>query len=381
MSKSFLQLRTEINASIFPDGAPENLADPLRDGDGNPIAPAPLTMLYIEALAEIAKWVPCERATNVNVIKFCNTFWNCGMTVVEVPHGVVNRVYTIASEDGVFNWCDAVFYRQAEWPQPECEARQLLWDIQIPANTGMRVLPMGFKQAESSTDFDINDTQVGRARGGVWAIHDRRLWLTPWLQSNEKLVLEWTGIKKTWNDDDLVNDDQDYRKAVKLYVQYGYERDYGDPALADIHRRLPDGRLAGTFDEALADLIWECRERTKVQPQKLCDNTVPEMSYFLPALNASCGCVRHGSGAPSAATGSNGDIYVNDDDATIYSKVGGTWTVVSGSGSGGGGSTGVVDPEGVVTGSPGNLYFNTVNTTFWVKTSGTATTTGWTQLI
>lgn len=322
MSKTFLQLRTELNAAIFASGVPENLLDDLTDGNGNAIAPAPLTQIYQEALAEIAKWVPCERTRNVNAIKFCNTYYSCGMTVVEAPRGIVNRMYTLASEDGVDNWCDPVFIRPEEWPAAQCAARNNPWNVGVPENAGQAGLPLGFKRAESSTDVDINAVQVGRARTGIYSRHDEKLWVSPWLQSNEKLVYEWTGIKQEWKDDDLVNDEQDYRKAVKLYVQYGYARDYGDPADADrIHRRLPDGRYTGTFDEALADLMWECRERTKKQPQVLCDNTSIEifgntatgMSYFIPSFNAACGCVRHGNGVPSNLLGNDGDIYIDGD--------------------------------------------------------------------
>lgn len=265
MSKTFLQLRAEINASIWPSGVAENLADPLRDADDNVIAPAPLTMLYQEAMATIAKWVPCEQTNPTDVINFSMTYFKMGMTAISERPGVVKRIYTIAGGE----WTDPVFYTQMEWPEPENWARNLLTQYQDPANAlVLPPLPKGFKRAESTTDRNEAGDLIGRARHGIWAIHDRRIWVAPWIQSNEQLVVEWHGIKKQWNDDDLVNDDQDYRKAVKLYVQYGYERDYGDAAeAARIHQRLPDGRMVGTFDEALADLIHECRERTKVQKQ------------------------------------------------------------------------------------------------------------------
>ncbi len=51
-----------------------------------------------------------------------------------------------------------------------------------------------------------------------------------------------------------------------------------------------------------------------------------------------------------------------------------------GGGTGGAGSVGVVDPEGVVTATPGTSYYNTANFTFWFKTSGSGST-GWQQVV
>lgn len=370
--KSFLQLRTEINASIFPSGVPENLAEPLRDDNGNPIAPAPLTMLYQEALAEVAKWVTCEQKNNPDIVKFCNSYFKCGMTVIDAPNGVVSRLYTVEQdEEGA--WCSPVFYRQEEWPVPEQWAQNLLAEWTEPDTTGRPTLPMGFKRAEASTDRYEAGDEVGRSYTGVWAIHDQKIWIAPWIQSTESVVVEWAGIKSSWKDDDAVNEDQDYRKAVKLYVQSGFERDYGDAAKAKDFKK--------EFGEALADLIWQCRERTKVQPRIPQFRDERMIITHLPCCNTSCGCLRHGNGPPSDSLGSNGDIYVDEDTGNIYSKSLGTWTLYSAGGGGGGnGQVGVVDPEGVVTASPGTTYWNSSNNTLWVKVSGTGNT-GWVQII
>jgi len=253
MSKNVSQLTAEISTAVWVSGVPENLVLSIREG----VRPV-LNQMFDEAFAEIAKWVDCERERNANTVLFCNTFFKCGMTVVELPDGIIGRVYTIADGD----WCSAVYYTETDWPAPECLASRLV--SLTPADRGFPALPLGFLRAEATTDRDANGTLFQRARSGVWAKYDRKIWVAPWIQSNEKLVVEWNGIKTQWNDEDLVSESQDYRKAVKLYVQYLMERDYGDPQLA---RTIHDPVLCrGTFDEALADVMWECRERTKRQP-------------------------------------------------------------------------------------------------------------------
>jgi len=257
------QLRDSVLNQIWVSGIPENLVNRAADA---PHIRAPYELLFDETLAEIAKHVPCERTRNVDATAFLSTFFKGGMTVIDAPRGVIRRVYTVANG----NHDDPVFYEQVNWPEPESWGRNAITSWVNPTNTGVTpALPLGFKRAEATLDRDEDSNEFGRARAGVWAIHDERLWVSPWLQSNEVLYVEWRGIKKTWGDNDLVNDDLDYRKAVYLYMKYGHERDYGDAQKAALlHQRMPDGRFIGQFDEALADLIEECRKRTALQPRQ-----------------------------------------------------------------------------------------------------------------
>ncbi len=52
----------------------------------------------------------------------------------------------------------------------------------------------------------------------------------------------------------------------------------------------------------------------------------------------------------------------------------------SGTGTGGSGMVGVVDPEGVVVATPGTSFYNSANFTFWYKTSGVGAI-GWQQVV
>jgi len=239
--KTYSELRAEIIAQCFPSGQAENLVDAHNQ-------------IFQEGAAEIAKWVKCEQDRNVNVVEFCKTNYKCGMTVVRAPRGIIKRVYTLANKQ----WCDPVFLRQTLWPVPEDWARNLFVS---PAASGLpQRLPFGFAYADAT-----NDSLCGRARAGVWCVHDGNIYIAPWIQSNEVVVIEWEGIKAEWTDDDPVNDAQDYKKALKMYYQHGHERDYGDAADA---RRYKMGDPPGTggFDQALADLMWQCNEETKLRP-------------------------------------------------------------------------------------------------------------------
>jgi len=240
------QLKDSIRHDIWADHEAENLV-------------GPHDRLFLEALGRIQKDVVCEQQRNANVILFCNTFTKCGMTVVPRPRGIIRSVYTIANED----WCDPVIYRRGTMKQVECFSPDCRSFV-APANEGMAKLPLAFKRAEASTD-----AAEGRARSGMWALQDDQVFISPWIQSNERVVIEWAGVKAAsdWTEDDPVSDALDFRDAVKLFVQYGHERDYGDMQAA---LAFHNPQRTGVYDEALAELIWQCRQEMMQKDDESC---------------------------------------------------------------------------------------------------------------
>lgn len=214
--------------------------------------------MFQEIVGYLQVCIPCEQDNNVNVHPHCSTFFKCGMTVVDAPVGIIRRVYSIANNE----WCDGVFYRQKEWPEPEKLSRNLAYTYTKPLNVGFPRLPQGFQYAEASTDLD---SVCGRARAGVWSIWKKRLYVFPWLQSNESLVIEWEGLKTVWLDTDLVNPDIEFETAVKLGVQFAHERDFGSP--------VESKRFEQLFKDKVSDLIHECNERTKMRESLEYDDT------------------------------------------------------------------------------------------------------------
>ena len=239
-AKTVLQLKTEIRNACWPSGEAENLVTSHNQ-------------IFQEALAEIAKWVDCEREDNVNVLDFEQTFYHSRMTIARAVRGIVDGIYTLADD----SWSNAIHYDHVEWPELEVLARQRL--VVDGVDALLPDLPLGFIPATAD-----NDKPWGRSLAGKWALRHDKIYLYPWIDSEEKVVIEWRGLKTEWSDDDLINPDQDYKKAVKLYFQHAHERDYGDPQKAAIFKvGMPPG--SGGFDQVLGDLIWECRERTKIQ--------------------------------------------------------------------------------------------------------------------
>lgn len=244
------QLKTSVRRQVWADSEQENLVDAHNQS-------------ILAALSLIQKNVPCERTRNANVIRFCNTWYKCGTTIVPRPRGVVRFIYTIETDDDGRQWCSPVFYRQVGRKEFECFVTRIQPSLESD-DASVPTMPLGFKRADDSTDG-----AAGRSQDGVWCIDGDNILIAPWIQSTELIVIEWTGTKLAheWTDDDPVSDAIDFRETVRLGLKYHHEHDYGDMQEALL---LHNPQKTGTYDEALADLMLECQEQTRVRADEAC---------------------------------------------------------------------------------------------------------------
>lgn len=245
---------------------------------------------FAGALYELQRAVACLRYRNVNVFPQCATYFNCGMTVLPAPRGRILKVYAIDKlnpttglEDATAddNWCKKVHYQQVEYCFiqsyvklcQQCTSGSVIDTVSgallsglfgiyrnksrypAPTDVGLESLPSlprGFHYPQSSTDA------TGRSPSGVWALDGGRMYIAPWIQSTETLVIEWNGIKNTWNDADLVDDDEMFRMAVRAHVAIQHYSFYEENP----------GKLAefkAMFFEARKNLIRECDEQNRIR--------------------------------------------------------------------------------------------------------------------
>lgn len=261
MRISYREFITQMRRRIWPatPGEPHNLVE-LHD------------TYFLEVMIELQKWVPCLQENNTSVFPFCSTYVDEAKSWVNAPdNGVPYRVYTIANDE----WDDKVFYDS--WNFREME--QWVDDLKLlyvrPVNVGLPALPGGNRFADESTDIDD-----GRAMVGAWAIHRRRLYIAPWIQSNESIVLEWDGVRTDWNDSDIVDTEKwspDVQELIRLGVQLRDASRFG----CDKEQRKA---WQEEFDGKLSDLIWWCKQKTEQQvidvgqPVRRRDRTYDEVS-------------------------------------------------------------------------------------------------------
>lgn len=269
---NFAELKA-LRSEIWPQGEAPELVIPHNKS-------------FISALVDIQRKVECQQVNNTEIYQFCSTMFQCGMTVMNAPRGKINRVSTYAKldedcaedADSPVNWCDEVQYNFMDYGVlvklldktlkcrcnttfasllnldfPTCH--KILGDA-YPAPDdsdyeGYDALPMGFHYAQSSTD-----STKKRARCGVYSIHQGRIYIAPWIQSTEIVVVEWDGIKRVWSNEDLVCDDHEFLEAVKLYVQAEHARDWDE--------NIGKYELAkDAYDKAVAAMIIDCDDENR----------------------------------------------------------------------------------------------------------------------
>lgn len=239
MSYTFGSLKLELRKVIWPNGAPENLVGTIDS-------------YFAQACLDLQRWVSCLQTRNVSLFPHCATYFHCGKTVLDAPRGRITRVATVRGE----NYCDPVELHADSFDNLLAWSKEFTRLATVPANTGMTALPMGFKYPEASSN-----SIYGRALRGLWALdQNRRLYVAPWIQSDELVAVEWDGLRRKWADADLVPDEEDYKSAVKLFVQAEFARDFeGDPGRFQQFREQ--------FEDARAILMWECERELRAAPK------------------------------------------------------------------------------------------------------------------
>lgn len=267
MSYTFSELKTDCNAILWPEGTPENLTTAIN-------------AFYQEAMVDIARYVPCLQERNESVYEQCATYYRCGTTWLDAPKGYITKVYVTQGDD-----CQPVVYHQTTVSEINCWSRRLVEIVDDPANEGLSELKLGFKYPEQSTD-----SEVGRALTGLWALDARgnggRIIVAPWIQSDESVVVEWSGVKHSWGDDDPVLEDDDsmlplVRKAVRMYVRHAYEDTY-------VRDKVQTFACKQAYDDAFGELKHECRERTHQRQAEPCYNETKSLykTYVTPEAAA-----------------------------------------------------------------------------------------------
>lgn len=242
--QTFLEFKTRLRSEMWPTGEAARLR----------VAHDPF---FNEAMMDLQRWVHCLKQFNISTWNFADTYWENAKTVVNAPWGKIRRVYTVGG--GLDRWRDKVLYRSSTFPIIQCWANTL-YDAITPAD-GLPQLAFGVHRADAS-----GDSTVGRARIGGWAVDRKRLYIAPYIQSTEMLVVDWDGEKSRWSDSDGVDETYftvDVEAAIKYFVLFKHEILWGDRSAAKDYKAL--------YDSALADLMHKCEEFTKQQHDHTCD--------------------------------------------------------------------------------------------------------------
>lgn len=235
MSESFSKFLSDVQALVFPDGMPENLQLEFRTN-------ATIALIHVQ------KYIRFFRSRNKDVHLHCSTLFSCGATVVDKPRGQIQRLYTLQGE------CCPIFY---DWV-PDYDVFNN-WLISFrrawtnPSTDGKPALPAGFFFSDASLD------KGRRYNYGRYTIHNHRVYIGHRIESSEKVVIEWEGIKKSYEDGDL--------------MPYG-DADLGDPEDAGI-------QLKDIVAEYVRSEHMRIRERSKdwQESRRIFNDKVAELKH------------------------------------------------------------------------------------------------------
>lgn len=238
---------SSITQTVFPEGEAENLMRNHRQ-------------YIIDSLIDLQQKVPCLRVQHRDRHSMADTFLDCAASVTNAPKGFIGQIYAVTQDN-----CCAKRYFQ---PIDHDEMLQLLADNK---NCGTTLEPTYYYYIEDYGYLDypaygclyygdssgVTDSSY-RPTTGYVSIHNGLLYLFPWLQSNEVLVIEWDGIKRAWKDGDEVTFDREVQDAVEHYLDYksGYRED-ADAQRMQIARAM--------YDELVAKQIWQCRKENQLE--------------------------------------------------------------------------------------------------------------------
>lgn len=321
---TFGQLKTEARARIWPSGESDRLV-------------AAHDKLFIDAMIDLQTWVKCLLQDHTDVIPHCATYYNCGLTVLDAPRGRILRLSVVdkldpdtleEDPDADTDYCREIVYSQVDpcyihsylsksqacgsclsiplyfgLPLGSCgvAAYPVPTDEDVP--TGLPILPLGYHYPQESTD-----RSYGRSFCGVWAIERGKIFVAPWIQSTETILLTWDGIKRSWSDQDPVDPDPMLSQAVEEYVRWHHASKYDrDPGEAE--------RASGAFNLARQMLIHECREETRVRACEPSHARAASLGfgtlYYNDEIVATATCQDNQTGTPVTVTIPAGTVGSN----------------------------------------------------------------------
>jgi len=323
---TFGQLKSDCRARLFAGGEADNLVAS-HDKD------------FIDAIVDLQTWVVCLQTDNTDIFPQCSTTYNCGLTVLPCPRGIIKKLSVIDKIDPITglenpdvddDYCSEITYVEVDF----CHVRRYLdrsrsiggccgvglWfglpfagfrpsqrvypaptDADVPA--GLPVLPLGFHYPQTSTD-----RTWGRAGYGIWAKERGNIYVAPWIQSTETIIVTWDGIKRTWSDADAVDADPLFSKAVEEYVRWQHAKkwDRDDQAAMD---------AGAEYNLTRQILIRQCREETRVRN---CEPSFARAStvglgtlYFNDEQSFSATCPEGQTGGPVTITIPAGTVGSN----------------------------------------------------------------------
>lgn len=239
----------------FPDGESENLV-------------ANHNKYIQDALIDLQMKVPCLQGFHRDNHSAESSYFDCGASVYDAPVGFIKSIHTITESD----CCARVWYDPVTEEQMRCK-------MENQQRCGVRYRAYGNYLYDGSyypypyeyecqiyPDSGLN--KPCRAGAGSVALIQGQIYIHPHLQDYEIAVIEWDGLKKTWEPTDEMDFGTFQRQVengVELYLERTASRkeDY-DP-------QNTNGAQID-YEGVVRLMIHECNKLRQLAPRQFCFN-------------------------------------------------------------------------------------------------------------
>jgi hypothetical protein len=261
---TFAQFNAAIRAAVWPDGEPENLVANHKN-------------YILDALIDLQIKVPRLQQNHTDFILPESTIYSCGASIFDVPRGFIVGLDVLRGTPT--NCCDSAPYREASKNELDC----LLRDASTSWPCGGEQHAYPFYQLYGEGEYipyptlpycaeypDQSLDSVCAPTSGYMALFRGQLWVYPHIQSGHVGKLTWDGIKRSFEDTDVIDEtlwDREVAECIELYVR-GRAAEIDD---CDYTRGIlfnnENSQRPGRYQVRRADLIWST-EREKQLPKR-----------------------------------------------------------------------------------------------------------------
>ena len=320
---TYAQFNAAVRAAVNPDGESENLVSRHKS-------------FVLDALIDLQTKVPRLQQNHTDYISPAATFFHCGASVFDVPRGFIAALTTIVP--GVA-CCDEIAYMGCSKNEMDC-----LLDGSVCTPCGTTVQPYGSYLVDGSVYvpypdlplecFAYPDTSIDsmcRGGEGYYTIYRGQLWMYPHLQSFELAKLEWDGVKRTFADTDILDEelfDREVQECVELYLT-GRQASVDD---CDYTRGIlfnnENPTKFGMYQVRRADLIHTTEKEKRLPPRNYCFDSCRGGGLFLPGV---AGSSTSSGGSTTATpqvffgTGDPNGVQTATKPALFYTDTGSIW--------------------------------------------------------
>jgi len=211
--QAFSDLETTLKTLVAPESLGEELQDVFRTELAN-------------ALADIQTLIPWTRGFNVNIYTKNDVQEFCSTSVFQGPPGKITQLFAYKPNDNAGRDCKKLYYKRVSSAKIDCwvESQRCVQCTFEPPPANIYDTPycnyvIGGETAcappyLNGTEDDCRFLSLADNDRIFSVGPDYKIYAAPRFPCEYYMLMQWQGIKRKWNDEDLVPVDQQFQECV-----------------------------------------------------------------------------------------------------------------------------------------------------------------------